>query len=279
MNETRPSPIAGMWYLGNPTQLTAEIKHYLSQVNFKPIQGNLLALVVPHAGYRYSGKTAAHAYAAIADKPIETVFLLSPYHDFHPAALLTSIHQAYQTPLGDVPINQEMMQQLNQALLQESGTTIQQIRRDKEHSLEIQLPFLQTVLKNKFNIIPLMVRSRDRQFCRMLGEIIADLFVPEKHLIIASTDLSHFYPEKTAHQLDQTMLNMVSSLNPDGVFSAEEQEIGYACGAGALAATLWAAKKLSADQCDILHYTTSGEVTGDRQSVVGYGAAAIYKSL
>ena len=279
MNETRPSPIAGMWYPGNPVQLTSEIKQYLSLVNQQPISGKILALVVPHAGYRYSGKTAAHAYAAIADKSIETIFLLSPYHDFHPAELLATVHQAYQTPLGDVPINQEMMQQMNQILLQKAGITIQQIRRDREHSLEIQLPFLQTVLKNNFNIVPLMVRSRDPQFCRNLGEIIANLFNPEKHLIIASTDLSHFYPEKTANQLDQTMLNMVSSLNPDGVFSAEEEEIGYACGAGALAATLWAAKKLSADQCDILHYTTSAEVTGDSQSVVGYGAAAIYKRL
>ena len=272
MNETRPSPIAGMWYPGNPTQLTAEINQYLNQVDLQPISGEILALVVPHAGYRYSGKTAAHAYATIAEKNIETAFLLSPYHDFHPAELLATVHPAYQTPLGDVHINQEIMQQLNQALLQKAGITIQQIRRDREHSLEIQLPFLQTVLKNTFNIIPLMVRSRDRQFCRILGEIIAELFNPEKHLIIASTDLSHFYPEKTAHQLDQTMLNMVRTLNPDGVFSAEEQEIGYACGAGALAATLWAAKKLAADQCDILHYTTSAEGTGDRQSVVGYGA-------
>ena len=279
MNENRPSPIAGMWYPGNPTQLTTEIMQYLSEVNLQPISGELLALVVPHAGYRYSGKTAAHAYAAIADKPIETVFLFSPYHDFHPAELLATVHQAYQTPLGDVPINQDIMQQLNQALLQKLGITIQQIRRDREHSLEIQLPFLQTVLKPAFNIVPLMVRSRDKQFCRMLGEIIADIFNPKKHLIIASTDLSHFYPEKTAHQLDQTMLNMVRSLNPEGVFAAEEQEIGYACGAGALAATLWAAKKLAANQCEILHYTTSAEVTGDQQSVVGYGAAAIYKSL
>jgi MEMO1 family protein len=279
MNEIRPSPIAGMWYPGNPKQLTSEIEQYLNQVKLPPISGEILALVVPHAGYRYSGKTAAHAYAIIANKPIKTIFLLSPYHDFHTAELLATKYAAYQTPLGEVSINQTLMDHINAALQKKTGTSIKQIDRDKEHSLEIQLPFLQTVLENDFNIVPLMVRSRDRQFCRILGELIADLYDPQSHLLIASTDLSHFYPEKTAHQFDQTMLDMVKSLNPDGVFKAEEQEIGYACGAGALATTLWAAKKLDAAQCDILHYTTSAEVTGDNQSVVGYGAAAIYKSL
>lgn len=278
MNKTRPSSIAGMWYPGNPNQLTSEIKHYLKQVSTEPISGKILALVVPHAGYRYSGKTAAYAYQTISGRTYETVFLLSPYHDFHSADVLTTAYQAYQTPLGDVPINLTILQQLNQRLFEKSGVPIQQVQRDKEHSLEIQLPFLQTVLKGTFNIVPVMVRSRDRTICRMLGELIADQFNSENNLLIASTDLSHFYPEKTAHQLDQTMLNMVKTLNPDGVFSVEEQGIGYACGAGALATTLWAANMLAADHCDLLYYTTSAEVTHDKESVVGYGAAAIYKS-
>ena len=277
MNEIRPSPIAGMWYPGNPKQLTTEINHYLDQAQVNPITGELLALVVPHAGYRYSGKTAAHAYKCIAGKAMDTIFLLSPYHDFHPAQLLTTAHPAYQTPLGDVAINRSMLEKINEELIQKTGQTTQSIRRDKEHSLEIQLPFLQSVLSKPFNIVPLMVRSRDPQFCKIVGEILAGQFDPTKHLLIASTDLSHFYPENMAHQLDQTMLNVVKNLDPNGIFATEEQEKGFACGAGALTATLWAAKQLHANQCDLLYYTTSAEVTHDTQSVVGYGAAAIYK--
>jgi AmmeMemoRadiSam system protein B len=278
MNEIRPSPIAGMWYPGNPKQLTSEINNYLSQVQQNSISDDILALVVPHAGYRYSGKTAAYAYKTVAGKAIETIFLLSPYHDFHPAEVISTAHSAYQTPLGDISINLPIQQAINGELLQKTGHAIQPVRRDREHSLEIQLPFLQTVLPQPFSIVPLMVRSRDRLFCQQLGEIIANHFDPQIHLLIASTDLSHFYPEQAAHQFDQTMLAMIKALDPDGVFTAEEQEKGFACGAGALAATLWAAKKLQANQCDLLYYTTSAEITHDTQSVVGYGAAVIYKS-
>ncbi|MBI9051447.1 MAG: AmmeMemoRadiSam system protein B [Anaerolineaceae bacterium] len=279
MEQNRPSPIAGLWYPEDPQQLIKEINQYLDLVKQEPIQGHILALMVPHAGYRYSGKTAAHAYHTLIGKPLQTIFLLSPFHDYHTAKLLSTTYQAYQTPLGEVAIDHEKMQLINQGLLQKGSLTIQQISRDKEHSLEIQLPFLQTILKQPFKIVPIMVRTRNPKTCQILAEIIAGIFNIENHLIIASTDLSHFYPESTANKLDQVIMNAVKEMQPQSIFNAEEKGIGFACGAGALSTAIWAAKKIGAEQSKILYYTTSAETTHDTQSVVGYGAAAIYKSL
>ena len=277
MNEYRPSPIAGLWYPADPRHLKAEIQQYLDEVVYYPILGELRALLVPHAGYRYSGKTAAYAYQYLIGKPIETVYILSPFHDYHPNDFLTPDHSAYETPLGFVEIDQEILQSINTALQKNTDFFIQSVARDKEHSLEIQLPFLQSVLAQPFRIVPIMVRSRNPQNCQQLGEIIADHFNPSKSLLIASTDLSHFYHEKLAHQLDAVILNAVRNNQPADIFKAEENKSGFACGAGAVTTVMWANKKLDVNHTEILYYTTSAEETQDAQSVVGYAAAAFYQ--
>jgi AmmeMemoRadiSam system protein B len=277
MNESRPSPIAGLWYPADPRQLKSEIQHYLDDVIYYPILGDLRGLLVPHAGFRYSGKTAAYAYQYLIGKPIETVYILSPYHDYHPADFLTPEHSAYETPLGLVDIDQEISTAINDALLKKTGSSIQPVSRDKEHSLEIQLPFLQTVLKQTFRIVPIMVRSRNEALCQQLGNIIAEHYNPSNSLLIASSDLSHFYHEKLAHQLDAVILNAVRDNQPADIFKAEENKSGFACGAGAITTVMWANKKLEVNHTEILYYTTSAEETRDAQSVVGYAAAAFYQ--
>ncbi len=277
MIESRPSPIAGLWYPANPRQLQAEIQHYLDEVIYYPVLGDLRALLVPHAGYRYSGKTAAYAYQYLIGKPIETVFILSPYHDYHPEDFLTTAHNAYETPLGIVDIDHEILQSINSAFLKDTGFSIQTVTRDKEHSLEIQLPFLQSVLSRKFRIVPIMVRSRNARLCQQLGGIIADHFIADNSLLIASSDLSHFYHEKLAHQLDAVILDAVRENQPENIFNAEEKKSGFACGAGAVTTVMWANVKIKVNHTEILYYTTSAEETHDAQSVVGYAAAAFYK--
>ncbi len=277
MIESRPSPIAGLWYPADPRQLRSEIQQYLDEAVYYPILGELRALLVPHAGYRYSGKTAAYAYQYLIGKPIETVYILSPYHDYHPADFLTPAHSAYETPLGFVDIDQEVLNSINDAMLMKTGCSIQSVTRDKEHSLEIQLPFLQSVLAQPFRIIPIMVRSRNPQNCHELGDIIADHFQPNNSLLIASTDLSHFYHEKLAHQLDAVIINAVRNNQPADIFKAEDNKSGFACGAGAVTTVMWANKKLDVNHTEILYYTTSAEETRDAQSVVGYAAAAFYQ--
>ena len=277
MSEVRPSPIAGMWYPGESRQLKKEIDHYLEEAEYRSLPGKVAGLMVPHAGYRYSGKTAAYAYQYLVGQPFRTVYILSPLHDYHPAEFLTPDHSAYETPLGLVPINTERIQAINRSLANIGDVRIQPIRHDREHSLEIQLPFLQTALGNHFQLVPIMVRSRIPEICRQMSEIIAaQLMDSPDSLIIASTDLSHFYTESAAHKFDSVILDAVRNMQPEAIFTAEEQGKGFACGAGALATVLWVCQKLGGMQSEVVYYTTSAETTHDTQSVVGYGAAVFH---
>jgi AmmeMemoRadiSam system protein B len=148
---------------------------------------------------------------------------------------------------------------------------------DQEHSLEIELPFLQRALANEFKLLPVMVRSQSATVSRELGEALAETLRGRNVLLVASTDLSHFYTQKQAVAFDSEMLRRVEAFSPEDVFSAEEEKAGFACGLGALTAVLWAARDLGGDTVRVLRHATSGDVTGDYSSVVGYGAAVILK--
>jgi AmmeMemoRadiSam system protein B len=277
-SEIRPSPIAGMWYSSNPARLGAEIDRYLSEASLPPLQGKVVAVIAPHAGYRYSGRTAGYAFRSVQAQSPELVAVLSPYHDFHPNALLTSAHAFYNTPLGNVEVDRSAVQQINQALLSHHLPQLNEISSDHEHSLEIELPFLQRALKQPFRLLPLMLRARSPEILRQLGEILAEILSRQESLLVASTDLSHFYPQETACKLDQAMLEQIETFSPEGVLEAEAKGSGFACGAPAVAVVLWAARALGGERVVVLHHSTSADETGDPSSVVGYGAAAVLKS-
>jgi MEMO1 family protein len=210
-----------------------------------------------------------------ADKAPDLVAVLSPFHSFAPYPLITTSHQAYTTPLGNIEIDQSAFEELQKNL----DIPITPIANDKEHSLEIELPFLQRVLKNEFKLLPIMVRAQEEDVAKKLGEALAQTLKKKNAIMVASTDLSHFYDQETAHIFDHAMLQCFESLNPYSIFEAEYTGKGFACGHAAVAASLWASKKLGADKVQILNYATSGDVTHDHSSVVGYGAAAILKTI
>lgn len=274
--EVRPSPIAGTWYSADPGQLRRQIEGYLQAARLPALSGQVLALIAPHAGHRYSGSTAGHAFAAVAGQSRDLVVVVSPMHAHHPAALLTSAHRAYATPLGNVWIDQDALASLEDTLMT-GGLTLSAVSNDREHSLEIELPFLQCALRNDFQLLPLMIRSQSPAVARRVGEALAEVVKDRKYLLVASTDLSHFYPEELARSLDGEMLRRMRAFTPDDLFQAERTGQGYACGVSAVAAVLWAARALGADLVEILHHSTSADVTGDRGSVVGYGAAVVLK--
>ncbi len=149
------------------------------------------------------------------------------------------------------------------------------MRNDPEHSLEIELPFLQRALANEFHLLPVMVRDQSARTTEALGHAIAKTVADKNCLLVASTDLSHFYSQKIANTLDAVILDEVKTFNPLGVLQADEEGKGFACGKGALAAVLWAARDLGADHVQVLHHATSGDVTGDFEQVVGYGSAVV----
>ncbi len=275
MIDVRPSPIAGAWYAGNSKKLAASVDEYLNAAQLPEINGTIIAVIAPHAGHIYSGAVAAHAFAAIRDLTPDLVVVLSPFHNFETHSLLTTKHQAYSTPLGDIKVDRAALLDLQLNL----DFPITAIANDKEHSLEIELPFLQRALKNEFTLLPIMIRAQEAEIVKKLGHALAQTITKKNALIVASTDLSHFYDQQTAKILDEEMLRRFESFNPDSIFEAEQTGKGFACGHAAVAAMLWAARELGANKVQILKYATSGDVTGDHSSVVGYGAAVVLKKI
>jgi len=268
---TRPSAIAGAWYPGSAPALRKTVQDFLSNVPGAPL-GRPLGLIAPHAGYMYSGQVAAHAYAQIVGQSYDTVILFSPIHRGYLAlggAVLAGV-TAYSTPLGAVALNQEMVDRLDDRV------RLSVIKRDDEHSLEIQLPFLQETL-GAFDIVPIMMADQSLEFCQELGRAAATTARESgrRVLFVASTDLSHFYTYDQARKLDQSGLDYVNAYDLVGLGRALQSGKTEACGGGQVMAALAAGKELGATNARILHYANSGDVTGDKSRVVGYAAGVI----
>jgi MEMO1 family protein len=277
-NSVRPSPITGTWYSADPTQLRETIDGYLTKASNPALTGEVIGLVAPHAGYRFSGHVAGHAFKTIQGRTYNTVLVISPMHQYHPQPVLTSAHRAYKTPLGEIPLANEKLRAINNALQQRTGLTLTPIKHDQEHSLEIELPFLQVALNDEFDLIPIMLRDQTREIAKSLGEVLGETLKVQNCLMVASSDLSHFYAENKANQLDERVLSTLTDFSPDNLFDLKASGEGQACGLAPMAAVLWASRKMGADQVTLLKYDTSASTTGDRSSVVGYAAAAITRT-
>jgi AmmeMemoRadiSam system protein B len=277
MADVRPSPIAGQWYPADPLRLATSVDGYLNSALLPEIAGEVVAIMAPHAGHRYSGPVAGYAFATLRGMKPDLVAVVSPMHYPYAQPLLTTAHSAYETPLGTIPIHKEALQSLDAILQDELGYGLAAIKNDPEHSLEIELPFLQRVLGEGVRLLPIMVRDQSLRTAQGLGRALAKTLQGYSAILVASTDLSHFFPQSTAKILDEEVLRQVEAFDPEGVLLAEAEGRGFACGHGALAAVLWAAKDLGADSVKVLHHATSGDVTGDYGQVVGYGAAVIVR--
>lgn len=268
----RESVIAGSWYPGDAETLKREINNYLGQVKVAPPKGNIVGLAVPHAGYRYSGAVAAHAYKLLFDQPFERVLIVAPSHRayFEGASIYTL--GGYRTPLGVVPLDKTLVD-----TLMRQPIPVDYVARahSEEHSLEIQLPFLQVVLK-EFKLTPVVMGDQSYSNCIRLADAIAAVCRDEKVLLVASTDLSHFHSHDAAKRLDDKVLERVAGFDPAGL--AEDLRSGKceACGGGPLMTIMHAARKLGAGKAKVLRYANSGDVTGDSSNVVGYMAAVFY---
>jgi AmmeMemoRadiSam system protein B len=273
MLDLRPSPIAGAWYEADPKALAEKIDEYMARAVLPSLSGEVIAVIAPHAGHQYSGAVAAHAFAALRGLMPDLVVVLSPFHNLSHFPLLVTKHEAYSTPLGNLEVDRSVLAEVQAAL----DIPITPIARDNEHSLEIELPFLQRIFTHEFKLLPLMIRSQDAATAQRLGGALGLILKNKNAVLVASTDLSHFYDQNTANQLDQEMLKRFESFEPDSIFEAEQSGRGFACGRAAVASVLWTSRALGANRVKILKHATSGDVTGDFSSVVGYGAAVVLK--
>ncbi len=277
--EVRPSPLRGQWYPDDARLLARQVDRLLAEgaERLPALSGTVVGLVAPHAGLRYSGAVAGTAFAALQGRAYRYVALLGPMHYVYRPPILTTAHPAYETPLGQVPVALEMLAQVHRRLEQRVGLGLTPVPRDPEHSLEMQLPFLQRALPPGFQVLPLMFRTVDAPLLQAVGQTLAELLEPSRDLIVASSDLSHYFPQAIARRLDREMLRRILALAPREVLLAEEEGVAQACGRAAIAAMLWAVQDWGASQAKLLHYATSGDVTGDYEAVVGYAAVAILR--
>jgi len=270
--QIRESVIAGSWYPGNAQTLKHEIEKYLNRAKVGPLTGNIIGLAAPHAGYIYSGAVAAHAYKLLLDQPFDRVVIVAPSHRAYFEGASVYKLGGYRTPLGVVPLDGELVE----GLLQQPIPIDYVVRaHNQEHSLEIQLPFLQMVLK-EFKLTPVVLGDQSYSNCARLAEAIAAVCGDKKVLLVASTDLSHFHPYGEAKRLDDRVLDRVMAFDPVGLSEDLRSGKCEACGGGPLMTVMLAAQKLGANKSKVLQYANSGDVTGDSTSVVGYMSAVFY---
>jgi hypothetical protein len=276
MKEIREPIFAGSWYPGEPEILSRDVRRYLENAKKERLEGEIVALISPHAGYIYSGQVAAYAYKLIEGKVFDSVVVVAPSHRalFKGASLYD--RGGYRTPLGVVPIDTELSQKM-----MERRKEIQFLpeAHSQEHSLEIQIPFLQVVLKS-FRLIPLVMEPYwNWETCQSLASAIAETVRGKNVLLIASSDLSHFHSYDQAVKLDKIVLNHIERFDPEGLNRDLRSNRCEACGGGPVISIMLAAKALGANQGKVLKYLNSGDVTGDRSRVVGYAAGVFYKTV
>jgi len=275
-NQVRESVVAGSFYPANPAVLKETISGYLEKAPVKNLE-NIIGLVCPHAGYIYSGQVAACSYRQIARHAFDCVAIIAPSHGEYFDFNSVFAGEAYQTPLGLVEVDTERCRALAKNRQYSNLIKVSNYGHGREHSLEVQLPFLQVVLDD-FKIIPVVMGSQNRQNIEGLGNAIGETFKDENILIIASTDLSHYHPYDIAAGLDSVVQDCLKDFDADKFTDAISKDRLEMCGGGPVAASMMASKILGADSSEVLCYQNSGDVSGDRSAVVGYVSAAFFKS-
>jgi AmmeMemoRadiSam system protein B len=274
MNTLRKSVIAGSWYPGAPSILRRDIENYFNSVPYLELEGEVVGLIAPHAGYTYSGQVAASAYNLVRGNKYDAVIVVAPSHRiaFHGVSIFST--GGYETPLGIVPVAEELakkIKNLNKTVVDIPEAHLQ------EHSVEIQLPFLQVALGD-FSFIPLVMGDQGANTCQELAATTYEATRSKKILIVGSSDLSHFYSYNMAKKLDAVVLRYLKDGDAAGLLESLENGTAEACGGGPMAVAMLVARMMNANKAHLLKYANSGDVTGDKSSVVGYASAVYCKS-
>jgi hypothetical protein len=269
--QTREPILAGSWYPGDPIELSSTIQAMLDKADPLKVEGDILGLVSPHAGYRYSGPTAAAGYKLLRKRTYDTVVVLAPSHRHRFSGASVYDRGPYKTPLGEVPLDAAFIDRLKK-----TADFVRHVPRAhaREHSLEIQLPFLQSVLQ-EFKLVPLVLGFQDAKRAREQAQALAKCAEDQSVLLVASTDLSHFHEAEQAEKMDRQLAECVERFDPQCLASRLRSGACEACGAGPLLTVLYAAATMGANEAVITAQTHSGDVTGDDSQVVGYLSAVL----
>ena len=265
--------VAGSWYPSAPDQLARDIDRYVAEAGVAPVPPPH-AIVVPHAGLVYSGLVAAHGFRAAAAGRYAAVVLLGPSHFVPFTGVSIWARGAWQMPFGPVPIAETLA-----AAIAGASPEVREhpAAHGREHSLEMELPFLARLLPG-VPIVPLVMGHQTRGTAFALGDVLAAVIAgsTDDILIVASSDLSHYHDAVTAQEMDEVVVRRVEHLDADGLMHDLERQPGHACGGGPMVSAIHAARGLGATRARVLKYADSGDVNGDKSHVVGYMAAALW---
>lgn len=275
--QVRQAAVAGSFYPSDTKELTVTVDSFLADARVPAQNGRIIALVAPHAGYPFSGAVAAHSYALLKGRPTHRVVVIAPSH--YDAFPFASVYDgdAYATPLGKIAVDRGFARKLAH-----SSPNIQLSSRGHvpspdgaEHSLEVQLPFLQRTLSD-FQLVAIIMGDQSYEASRALGVALSDLLRGTDTLIVASSDLSHYHPYEQAVTLDAKTLNAIGEWDYLTLSDNFQSRTWEACGGGPIIAAMIAAERLGATSAKVIKYANSGDVTGDRNRVVGYSAVALF---
>jgi hypothetical protein len=281
--KVRQAAVAGSFYPSDPKVLSAMIDGMLAKVSVPQITDPILAVVAPHAGYQYSGPTAAYTYAQLKGHKYTRVVVIAPTH--HVSFDFTSIYEgdSYATPLGNVQVDKAFAQKLVKmsSTMKLSSQGHEPTSAGGEHAVEVQLPWLQKVLGN-FQVVPIVMGDQSYESSRALGVALAKLIKSEgkqgETLVLASSDLSHFHTYDDAVKMDHKTLNALEAWDYFSMSRNFPSRIWEACGGAPIVAAMIYAERMGANQARVLKYENSGDVTGDHSSVVGYSADVFVKA-
>jgi AmmeMemoRadiSam system protein B len=259
--------VAGSWYPGTASALGRAVDGLLERADDEA-GGEVTALVAPHAGLVYSGPVAAHAYRLLRGRSFDAAVLVGPSHFVAFEGVALPEADGFDTPFGVIPIDGAAAARLEASRV---------VRRSdaahaREHSLEMQLPFLARVQPG-LPIVPLVMGRQTDRTARDLADAIAAALDGRRALLVASSDLSHYHPAQEAAALDAVVIDRVEAFDPDGLQAVLERRPDHACGGGPIVAVMRAARALGAANARVLRYADSGDVSGDKSAVVGYLAA------
>jgi hypothetical protein len=268
MSRERLAQMAGSWYPDDPLALKKTIVEMLEGSGSDYTGGRPIALTVPHAGYIYSGEVAASGYSTISDQKYDNIVVIAPSHREAFSGVSLYDGEAYHTPLGRVTVNVALMHEL--ATVDDSDRLrLSSSGHREEHSLELQLPFLQ-VVQEEFQLLPLVMGEQDICTAALLAESLFKICADSNCLIVASTDLSHFHSQQQAETLDNKFINLFSANKAEELDRQLASGDVEACGGGAVTAAMLYNKLSGGTRCQLLRYDTSARVTDDYENVVGY---------
>ena len=270
----REPVVSGQFYPDKQIDLEDMIKncyeHEYGPGNMPQIESNekIFGIISPHAGYVYSGPTACHSYKSISSQKIDLAIIVGPNHFGIGKDVATMKDSSWNTPFGTVKVDSESAQEIveNSDIIE-----IDNFSHSKDHSLEVQIPMLQTIY-SEFKILPIILRAQDLYTAQDVGNAISKIAKKKNSIIIASSDFTHYEENSFAYSQDKAAIEPILKMDVDVFYQTLKEKQITACGFGAIASVMVACKKLGATKGKLLSYATSGDISGDTSSVVGYGA-------